>query len=103
MNKKQAYWVPRFTEQGFEKVPIPEAVYNVLKAEHRMLEDRKQEESCQSVINCLEIQEDEEAEECSLKTTQKTYMMKPRFSFLFISRKVYNKCELFVSVLSLKE
>ena len=90
MNKKQAYWVPRFTEQGFEKVRIPKAVYKVLKVEHQKLEDRKQEERCiPSVINCLEIQEDEDAEECSLKTTQKTFMMKPRFLFIGISRKVY--------------
>ena len=40
------------------------------------------EESCiPSVINCLEIQDDEEAEECSLETKQKTFMMTPRLLY----------------------
>lgn len=79
MNKKQEYWVPRFTEQGFEKLRIPEALYKVLRSEHQRLEGFMREESCiPSVINCLEIQDDEEAEECSLKTKQKTFMMTPR-------------------------
>ena len=86
MNTKQKYWVPSFTEQGFEKVPIPEAVYKELKSEHLRLEARMTEEVCiPSVINCLEIQEDDEAEECSLKTTQKTFMMTPRFCFYLSS------------------
>ena len=88
MNKKQEYWVPSFTEQGFEKVPIPEAVYKELKSEHLRLEAGMTEEVCiPSVINCLEIQEDDEAEECSLKTTQKTFMMTPRFCFYLSSNR----------------
>ena len=80
MNKKQKYWVPRFTEQGFEKTRIPESVYKMLTLEKQGLEAEMIAESCiPSVINCLEIQEEEEAEECSLKTTQKTFMMTPRF------------------------
>ena len=91
MNKKQEYWVPNFTKQGFKKVLIPKAVYKELKSEHQRLEDRMTEEDCfPSVINCLEIQEDNEAEECSLKTTQKTFMMTPRcfLSFLFTLKKM---------------
>ena len=72
-------------------MPIPEAVYKELKLEHRRLEEGMTEEVCiPSVINCLEIQEDDEAEECSLKTKQKTFMMTPRFYF-FLSLKRIRK------------
>ena len=83
MNKKQDYWVPKFTEKGFEKVQIPEAINKVLRSEQRRLEAVMTEEGCiPSVINCLEIQDDAEAEESSLKTSQKTFIMTPR-SFMF--------------------
>ena len=56
MNKKQPEWVPKFTEVGFEVVPIPAAVFAALVADHRRLEagaPRAARHDRSSVINLV--------------------------------------------------
>jgi len=75
-NKKQPYWVPKFTKVGFEKAQIPTEIYSAILTEYERLKSSPSQEHCsQGVINCEEIVSDEEMEESSLKEIQKTYMM----------------------------
>ena len=76
LNKKQPYWVPKFTKVGFEKVQIPSEIYSAILTEYERLKSSPSQERCfRAVINCEEIVSDEENEESSLKESQRTYMM----------------------------
>ena len=75
-NKKQPYWVPKFTKVGFEKAQIPTEIYSAILTEYERLKSSPSQEHCsRGVINCEEIVSDDEMEESSLKEIQKTYMM----------------------------
>ena len=74
MNKKQPEWVPKFTEVGFEVVPIPAAVY------HRRLVAGRSAESCpRGVINCEVISSNDDIQESTLREEHRTFMMTPRY------------------------
>ena len=76
LNKKQPYWVPKFTAVGFEKVPIPAEIYSNLLTEYEKLKSKPSQESCISaLINCEKIISDDDQEESQLKESQQTYMM----------------------------
>ena len=80
MNKKQPEWVPKFTEVGFEVVPIPAAVYAALVADHRRLEAGRSAESCpRGVINCEVISSNDDIQESTLREEHRTFMMTPRY------------------------
>jgi len=74
LNHEQLEWVPRLTEAGFQKVPVPRGLWRSLSRDYQRVRPRMVQESCiQSVINCQEVQV--EAGESFLRNVQRTYMM----------------------------
>lgn len=86
MNKKQPDWVPKFTENGFEKIKIPPKVYAALQKEHKRFKSQMAPEACaKGVFNCEEIIDNPEKQESSLRLTKKTFIMAPRFLQIFVT------------------